>query len=297
MFSARICDGWGEWRPAGFPVLVDQETFEKVQAILEGRRAKITPANRNRTDLPLRWFLRCGHCGALMTASWSTGRSKSYPYYRCWKKCPGINIRGDRIEEQFTDFLKTFQMKPEFVALFSEIVLDIWHDQQANARELAAARRRQITELEGQRQRLLEVFIYKQAINQETFQEQLDRLEAEIGSLRIDAEDDQADDLNVKAVLQFAQRMLSNPVEFWQAAPLDQKQRFHRVLCPEGVAVTGEGIVGTPVTAPVFNLLRTDGADKTNLESLIVSSWNQITSWLRQIDDLRRALAQLPQAA
>ena len=289
-------DGWGEWRLGGIPSLVDKETFEKVQAILEGRRAKLTPVNRNRPDLPLRGFLRCGRCGALMTASWSTGRSKSYPYYRCWKKCLGINIRGDRIEEQFLEFVNRFQMKPEFAALFGEIVLDVWHDKQAHAREHAAARRRQIAELEGQRQRLLDVFIYKQAISQETFQEQLGRLETEIGSLRLDA-DDHGDEFEIKAVLQFAQSMFTNPVEFWQTASLDQRQRFQRVLCPEGIAVTGDGIVGTPVTSPIFNLLQTVATDKTSLDPLIISSWNQIRSWLLQINDLRRIQMKLPQAA
>ena len=78
---------------------------------------------------------------------------------------------------------------------------------------------------------------------------------------------------------------------------MDQRQRFQRVLCPEGIAVTGKGILGTPVTSPIFNMLQKTATDETSLESLIISSWNQITSWLRQIDDLRRVLANLPQAA
>jgi len=259
-------DSWGEWRLGGFSPLVDQETFEKVQAALEGRRAKVTPINRNRPDLPLRGFLRCGRCGALMIASWSTGRSKSYPYYRCWKKCAGISIRGDRIEGEVLEFLDTLRMKPEFVALFSEIVLHAWHGKQAHTRELVAGRQRQIAELEKRRQRLVDAFIYKQAIDQKMFRDQLENLEAEIGSLRIDADDGQADDLEIKAVLQFAQRMLSNPVEFWQAAPLDQKQRFQRVLCPNGIAVTAQGISEPPVTPRIFNMLQEKCADNGSLE-------------------------------
>jgi hypothetical protein len=125
----------------------------------------------------------------------------------------------------------------------------------------------------------------------------LDRLEAEIGSLRIDADAGAADDLEIDAVLQFAQRMLLNPVEFWRTASLDQRQRFQRVLCPEGIAVSGQGIVGTPVTSRIFNLLQTISTDKTSLESLTISSWNQIISWLRQIDDLRQIATKLPKAA
>jgi len=279
-------DSWGEWRLGGFPALVDQETFDKVQAILAGRRPKITPNKCNRPDFPLRGFIRCGHCGALMTGSSSTGRSKSYPYYRCWKKCAGISVRAEKIEGQFLELLKSLQMKPEFVALFSEIVLDIWHSKQAHTRELAAGRQRQIAELEKRRQRLVDAFVYKQAIDQKMFQDQLDKLEAEIGSLRIDADDGQADDLEIKAALQFAQRVLANPVEFWQAAPLDQKQRFQRVLCPSGIVVTAEGISQPAVTSPVFKLLQPNCAENGNLESLIISTWNQIVDLLRQLERL-----------
>src|SRR5213594_3880446 len=87
-------------------------------------------------------------------------------------------------------------------------------------------------------QRLLDAFIYKQAISQETFQEQSNRLETEISSLRIQINDGQADDLDVEAVLEFARYFVAHAAEFALAAPLDQRQRFQRVLCAEGIPVS-----------------------------------------------------------
>ena len=282
---------WGERKRGTFETLVDQDTFDKVQAILAGRRHKVTPFKRNRPDFPLRGLIKCGKCGALMTASWSTGRSKRYPYYRCWKKCRGMSIRADKIEGQFLELLNKLQMQENLISLFGQIVLDVWHDRQAHTRELAAANQRRLAELEGQRQRLLDVFIYKQAIDQETFQEQMNKLEAGISSLRIKANDGQTDDLDIERVVQFAQGVVSNAIQFWQVSPLDQKQRFQRVLCPEGIAVTEQGIVGTPQTSPIFSLVQMVSTDKSDLASLIVSSWNQIVAWLRQMSQLREAMA------
>jgi hypothetical protein len=126
---------------------------------------------------------------------------------------------------------------------------------------------------------------------------ELDKIEGDLGVLRIDADANQSDRLDAEAVLQFAQQMVSNAVQFWQAAPLEQKQRFVQVLCPAGITVSGEGIVGTPAIAPVFRLLQMDATPKSSMESLIVSTWNQIINWLRQVDQFRKNVTSLPGAA
>ena len=61
-------------------------------------------------------------------------------------------------------------------------------------------------------QRLLDAFIYRQAISQEVYQQQLDRLEGDLGVLRIDADTEASDQMDMEAVLQFAQQTVSNAV-------------------------------------------------------------------------------------
>ena len=96
---------WKERKQGNFPPIVDQETFDKVQAILKGRRPTLTPHERNHPDFPLRMFIRCSSCGQPITGSWSRGRSKKYPYYHCPGHCRGVNIRKEKLEQKFTGIL------------------------------------------------------------------------------------------------------------------------------------------------------------------------------------------------
>ena len=47
-------------------------------------------------------------------------------------------------------------------------------------------------------------------------------------------------------------------------ASLEQRQRFQQLFFPDGIAFDGKGFVGTRVTAPAFNYLRTieDGNER-----------------------------------
>ena len=65
--------------------IIDNETFEKVQKILNNNRKTRTNAmTQNRHTYLLKGILRCGRCGAIMTPrSGSNGRGKIYHYYQC----------------------------------------------------------------------------------------------------------------------------------------------------------------------------------------------------------------------
>ncbi len=75
MLHNPIYAGWlvvpkrAEKTRGNFEPLVSQETFDKVQAIMAGKRPTVTPHVRNRPDFPLRHFVKCGHCKRPLTAS------------------------------------------------------------------------------------------------------------------------------------------------------------------------------------------------------------------------------------
>ncbi|MEL6172577.1 MAG: recombinase family protein [Pseudomonadota bacterium] len=63
--------------------LISLDTFERIQAILNGNKRSAPHRADYDEDFPLRGFVLCGACGNAMTAAWSTGCRKRYPYYRC----------------------------------------------------------------------------------------------------------------------------------------------------------------------------------------------------------------------
>jgi len=126
--------GWSIQKSGDFPPIVSRDTFERVQLLLDGKKPSVAPRMRNNPDFPLRNFVRCGHCDRPLTASWSKGRTKRYPYYRCQNRvCKGVNIRREELERVFVGFLTELQPKPEYARLFGEIIVDVWKAKQAEA--------------------------------------------------------------------------------------------------------------------------------------------------------------------
>jgi site-specific DNA recombinase len=131
--------------PGNFQALVEPEIWWRVQSVFSGGTVSITPHERNRPDFPLRGFVRCERCGRPLTASWSTSRQgRKYGYYHCpsTARCKATKVRREVLENDFTDLLAKLRPQPGYLALFREVVLDVWQGQRgADPRSVAAPRR------------------------------------------------------------------------------------------------------------------------------------------------------------
>lgn len=218
---------WGVRQRSNAATLVGRETFDKVQALLDGKKPTVTPRRRNNPDFPLRHFVRCGRCNRPLTASWSKGRNHRYPYYRCQNpSCKTVHERREKIERLFVDFLDRLRPKPEYLALFGEIVIDAWKSKQAESAKLYEAAQRSLANLRARKQRLDEAFLYERIIDKQTYQEQLDKLREEIALAEIEERDARIQELDIEAAVNFGELILLNAPRLWVDSSLDQKQRL-----------------------------------------------------------------------
>ena len=88
-----------------FEPLVEEATFYRAQAVLDGRIVVTGPRQRNHPDFPLRAFVRCDTCGKPLTGSWSKGRNGHYAYYHCQRQCRAVNVSKAELEGQKRDRL------------------------------------------------------------------------------------------------------------------------------------------------------------------------------------------------
>ncbi len=224
---------WGVRQRSNAATLVSRETFDKVQALLDGKRPTVTPRQRNNPDFPLRHFVRCGRCDRPLTGSWSKGRNHRYPYYRCQNpSCKAVHERREKVERLFVDFLHLLRPKPEYLALFGEIVIDVWKDKQAQAATLHEAAQRRLASLRERKQRLIEAFVYERTIDKQTYQEQLDKLSEEIALAEIEECDARIQQMDIQAAVSFGEFVLLNAPRLWADSSLDQKQRLQQALFP-----------------------------------------------------------------
>ncbi len=111
--------------------LISYQTYQRIQDRLNGKAA-IAPTRRNSSaDFPLRGFVTCHSCGNTLTACWSRGKTKEYPYYLCpTRTCEmrGKSIRKDRIEGEFEDILGALTPSQALFRAARSVLEHLWDE-------------------------------------------------------------------------------------------------------------------------------------------------------------------------
>ena len=116
----------GEMHEGGFPPIVANATFEKVQEILQG---KAKPRYRKRThNFPFTGLFTCGECGAAITAQYAKGNGGTYAYYRCTKRlgpCSQSYLRDDKLLEQLKSLISKVAISEDWqIKMLAQI--NVW---------------------------------------------------------------------------------------------------------------------------------------------------------------------------
>ena len=233
-----------------FTPLVSEELFQRVQRLLNGKGVALTPHHRNHPDFPLRRFVACAGCGTPLTGSRSAGRSRKYAYYHC-RLCDVVRVPKERLESAFVALLERLQPSPAYMRLFREIVLDCWKDRQVGATRLRTAIERRAAKLGQRLDQVEDAFLYKNTIDQATYERQRDKLREDVALAKIELHEAELEELDVEGVLAFTEHLLTNASRLWMEASLHQKQRLQTVFFPGGLRFDGRGF-GTAVTCLAF---------------------------------------------
>lgn len=99
--------------------VVTQELFDRVQAVLAGRKPPVVARRKLNPEFPLRRLVRCEVCATPLTGAFCQGRTKRYPRYWCPKKgCNKVSLLKTKLESSFLEFLGRLQPDREAVADF-----------------------------------------------------------------------------------------------------------------------------------------------------------------------------------
>jgi site-specific DNA recombinase len=238
-----------------FDPLVDEATFYRAQAVLDGRIVVAGPRQRNHSDFPLRGYVRCEACGRPLTGSWSKGRNGHYAYYHCQRQCRAVNVSKAALEGAFADELALLQPTPGYMRLVKDRILFVWEQRRAEAKDRTADQEKRVKIIQQKLDRLDDAFLFAQTIDSKSYERQRDRLREELTFAQIDHHADAVDELDVQGILAFAERILPRASDLWVQASLDYKQRLQLLFFPEGIAYDGNRFNRTAATAPLFNYL------------------------------------------
>ena len=135
----------GEIVPVEVPALIDQDTFDAVQAHLRSRNPKVTPARVVSGPTLLTGICFCATCAGAMTLR--TGKSNRYRYYTCSIRarqgdtgCTGRSVPMDKLDNLVAGHIEHRLLAPERLEEVLATVLD-------RRQERTERRREHVTEL------------------------------------------------------------------------------------------------------------------------------------------------------
>jgi site-specific DNA recombinase len=165
--------------------LIDPETFERVQMLLDEKRvAGERPRVRHHY---LRGSVFCGECGGRLTFAISTGRNGSkYPYFFCSGRINGTactaraNIRPELIEQAIEHHYATVQMPRARIERGKAAIHALAEVSQDALRQVQRAKTELIAKLEARQDKLVEMRFDEKSISAALFKRKQADLQSEL---------------------------------------------------------------------------------------------------------------------
>ena len=225
--------------------IVSQETFDRVQAILDGRRPSVVAKRKVNPAVPLRGFIRCDCCGTRLTGGSPQGRGgKKYPRYWCPNpECRKVSLSKVRLEEEFGEALGRLRATPEAMRDFPKAAAKVWREKHVESeREMTRLQ----TRLDQQKRYMSELF--KMRMRGEITPEEFNEQKADLAVTIYEIEEKMrlvADTLGAaESFLRFAELHLMDIRSVWEMAGPDERQRVQNLLFDGGLTYSpDEGIL------------------------------------------------------
>jgi site-specific DNA recombinase len=250
-WNVSLCKGQHEG-------LITLEALEKIQHRLKGH-AK-APARKDITaDFPLRGFVLCGDCHRPLTACWSQGKTKKFPYYLCYyKDCAskGKSIARDKVEGEFEDLLGQLKPTRELFTIATDMFKNAWNQQSQHTAEMLKVAKQNIATIEKQIgllvDRIIEASLPAVIGKYETRIAELEKEKLLLAeTLRTQHKPHGSFEELFKLTLSF----LANPQILWRSDRIEHKRTVLRLAFADRIIYCREKGLQTPKTTLPFSML------------------------------------------
>jgi DNA invertase Pin-like site-specific DNA recombinase len=278
-YAGILRDPWsGEELPGKHLPMVSREAFNAVQGIIAGRSRSV-PHFAIRPDFPLRMFVRCSNCEFGMTGSFCRGRSKLYPYYRCFnRRCDlHTNYPLAKVHEEFAGFLSDASANPHAISHLKECLVRINRLVASQAEELAHEREVSKRRSEERIKELIRLKV-ENLISDEEFQKH----RGEIGQPLESAFNVPTPENITSAItdLDSVSGYLMNLADAWRRITPQFQRRFQQMVIPAGYPV---GAVETAQRGRLLSFFGYPLPADTRLVPQAWESWNQLTEEISRL--------------
>ncbi len=265
-------------RPAQNEPLISLETYQKIQQRMQ-EKPKIAARKDLNGDFPMRGAVRCGDCDNPLTACWTKGRSKHYPYYYCFtKRCEsyGKAIAREKIEGEFVNLLH--QLAPS-VPLFKTAtkMFEVWWNyRQAQIAQRGQSMEKEIRKLDQSIEQLMDRLIETDSQTMiKAYEKRIKQLETDKAVLIEKSTQSLRPMRSYDAALRTALDFIASPYKLWDSGRLSDRRAVLKLAFPGGFQYhrnTGLRTAETPLPFKVLGRLESkqiEVAEKAGFEPAV----------------------------
>lgn len=219
---------WEVARRTGYhEALISLETHEKIIQKLNGSTVSFVRKKVNE-NFPLRGSVNCPECNKPITASFTKGRNKKFPYY--WCKTKGCSrrykaISKEILESSFEDVLDKIKPKQSVLDLSKAILLRIWNKKIS---ELGETKQSINLEINKTQEEIDNLVVLAGKTKRETviraYEQQIDNLEKRKQVLSEKLIKVQSPKINFETALDKVFSLLRNPLFKWRNGDINDKK-------------------------------------------------------------------------
>ena len=230
------------WAKGLHQAIIDVDTFNAVQDILDGSRRKQARAGKCvHPDLFLRKFLVCPVCGASLTGSRSTScTGNRYAYYHCSVDSKHFRVNALEANDLFRRYVGGLTPNETVMDLYDAVLKDIHksmgQDMNAQRTELKADRAQLDQRLAQLEDKFLDGEISKEDFERIKirYQQQRNAISEKVDLLKI------PDATNIEHKLDYAITLINSLPKYVDDAPVDVKMKLVSSMFPEKLLFDGK---------------------------------------------------------
>lgn len=221
--------------------LIDEDTFNAVQAIIDGdkkKQPKLTKAVI--PEFYLRKFLVCPVCGHVLTGAFSRGNGGRYAYYFCNDEHKHLNVRAEKVNEGFAKFVSTLKPNKAILALYKEILNDVRGENLRGLETKAAKLQKEADAITERIHKVQDLYFDGEITKEEKlaaierYTKEQTKLNNQIASIRLGT------DKQMKKKLEYSINLISNIGDFFRYAAPEVKIKLLGSMFPEKIEFDGE---------------------------------------------------------
>ena len=221
--------------------IIDEETFYKVQEILDGKRKKTPKLSKAiNPDLYLRKFLICPVCGCALTGATSSGNGGKYTYYFCCNNQKHIRMRAENVNEEFARY--TAQLKPNktVLNLYNEILKDLQSERKGESKKEVAALQNELSTVQKRINSIEDKYLDGD-LTKEEYNRMLERYTKEASTIQQQVEmRENPNRSNIEPKLNYSINLINNIDSYIRNASVGVKIKLISSMFPEKIEFDGK---------------------------------------------------------